>query len=70
MSPVISSSMLPPPCTTVREPCGFEGIFEVFNMFNTANRSSTNGRLGSPNFGFLNIVNPPRQIQIGVRYTF
>ncbi len=47
-----------------------EGLFEVFNLFNTANRSSTNGSIGSPNFGFLNIVNAPRQIQIGVRYTF
>lgn len=47
-----------------------EGIFEVFNLFNNANRLSTNGALGSPNFGFLNIVGPPRQIQIGVRYRF
>jgi len=47
-----------------------EGIFEVFNLFNSANRLSTNDSVGSPNFGFLNIVGPPRQIQIGVRYRF
>ena len=47
-----------------------EGIFEMFNMFNNAVRSSTLNDLGSSNFAFLNVVGPPRQIQIGVKYTF
>ena len=51
-------------------PGNLELLFEVFNLFNTANRLTTNDSLGSDNFGFLNIVGPPRQIQLGVRYRF
>jgi hypothetical protein len=45
-----------------------ELLFETFNVFNNANRLTTNQSIGSPNFGFLNIVGEPRQIQLGVRY--
>jgi hypothetical protein len=47
-----------------------EAMLDVFNLFNNANRLTTNGAAGSPNFGFLNIVGAPRQIQVGVRYRF
>ena len=50
-------------------PGSLELLFEMFNVFNNANRLTTNESIGSPNFGFLNIVgNDPRQIQLGVRY--
>jgi Carboxypeptidase regulatory-like domain/TonB dependent receptor len=50
-------------------PGTLELLFEMFNVFNNANRLTTNESIGSPNFGFLNIVgNDPRQIQLGVRY--
>ena len=49
-------------------PGNLELLFEVFNLFNKANRLTTNDSLGSDNFGFLNIVGPPRQVQVGVRY--
>jgi hypothetical protein len=42
----------------------------MFNVFNNANRLTTNYSMGSANFGFLNIVGEPRQIQLGVRYRF
>jgi hypothetical protein len=50
-----------------------ELLFEVFNLFNNANRlaavgTTANQSIGSPNFGFLNVVGEPRQIQLGVRY--
>jgi hypothetical protein len=45
-----------------------ELLFEMFNVFNNANRLTTNQSIGSPNFGFLNIVGEPRQVQLGVRY--
>jgi hypothetical protein len=45
-----------------------EGLFEVFNLFNNANRLTTNDSIGSPNFGFLNVVGNPRQIQVGARF--
>jgi hypothetical protein len=40
----------------------------MFNVFNNANRLTSNESIGSPNFGFLNIVGEPRQVQLGVRY--
>ena len=49
-------------------PGNLEALFEVFNLFNNANRLSTNNSAGSPNFAFLNALGAPRQIQIGVRY--
>ena len=49
-------------------PGNLEALFEIFNLFNNANRLSTNTSAGSPNLGFLNIVGAPRQIQLGVRY--
>ena len=49
-------------------PGNLEILFEVFNLFNRANRLTTNDSLGSNNFGFLNIIGPPRQVQVGVRY--
>ena len=49
-------------------PGNLELLFEVFNLFNKANRLSSNGSIGSDNFGFLNIVGAPRQVQVGVRY--
>jgi hypothetical protein len=50
-----------------------ELLFEMFNVFNNANRltatNTTGGSsIGSPNFGFLNVVGEPRQVQLGVRY--
>jgi outer membrane receptor for ferrienterochelin and colicin len=51
-------------------PGNLELLFEVFNLFNNANRLTTNGSIGSSNFGVLNIVGEPRQIQLGVRYRF
>jgi hypothetical protein len=51
-------------------PGNLELLFEVFNLFNNANRLTTNPSIGSPNFGFLNIVGDPRQVQLGVRYRF
>ena len=51
-------------------PGTLELLFEAFNLFNNANRLTTNTSIGSPNFGFLNIVGSPRQIQVGVRYRF
>jgi hypothetical protein len=50
------------------KPGNLELLFEVFNLFNNANRLTSNQSIGSPNFGFLNIVGEPRQIQLGVRY--
>ena len=47
-----------------------DGMLEMFNVFNNANRLTTNESIGSANFGFLNIVGEPRQIQLGVRYRF
>jgi hypothetical protein len=54
-------------------PGNLELLFEMFNVFNNANRltatNTTGGSsIGSPNFGFLNIVGEPRQVQLGVRY--
>ena len=46
----------------------FEVMLEVFKLFNNANRLTSNDQLGSSNFGFLNIVGAPRQVQIGARY--
>ena len=51
-------------------PGNLELLFEAFNLFNHANRLTTLDGIGSPNFGFLNVVGFPRQIQIGVRYRF
>jgi hypothetical protein len=51
-------------------PGNLELLFEVFNLFNNANRLTTNPSIGSPNFGFLNVVGDPRQVQLGVRYRF
>jgi len=46
-------------------------MLDVFNLFNNAARFSSNGSIGSPNFGFLNgLVGNPRQVQLGVRYRF
>ncbi|GMR23206.1 MAG: TonB-dependent receptor [Acidobacteriota bacterium] len=49
-------------------PGNLEFLFEVFNLFNNANRLTSNIQVSSPNFGFLNIIGSPRQIQLGVRY--
>jgi hypothetical protein len=49
-------------------PGNLELLFEMFNVFNNANRLTSNQSIGSPNFGFLNIVGEPRQVQLGVRY--
>ena len=49
-------------------PGNLELMFEMFNIFNNANRLTTNSQVSSPNFGFLNIVGSPRQVQLGVRY--
>ena len=49
-------------------PGNLELLFEMFNVFNNANRLTSNESIGSPNFGFLNIVGEPRQVQLGVRY--
>jgi hypothetical protein len=51
-------------------PGSLELLFEMFNVFNYANRLTTNESIGSANFGFLNVVGEPRQIQLGVRYRF
>ncbi len=51
-------------------PGRLEALFEMFNVFNNANRLTTNQSIGSPNFGVLNIVGDPRQIQLGVRYSW
>lgn len=50
------------------KPGNLELLFEMFNVFNNANRLTSNQSIGSPNFGFLNIVGEPRQVQLGVRY--
>ncbi len=50
------------------DPGNLELLFEMFNVFNNANRLTSNQSIGSPNFGFLNIVGEPRQVQLGVRY--
>lgn len=53
------------------QPGRLEIMLDVFNLFNNANRFTSNESIGSPNFGFLNgLVNDPRQAQIGVRYRF
>lgn len=49
-------------------PGNIELLFEMFNVFNNANRLTSNQSIGSPNFGVLNIVGDPRQVQLGVRY--
>ncbi|HSF16225.1 MAG TPA: carboxypeptidase regulatory-like domain-containing protein [Vicinamibacteria bacterium] len=53
-------------------PGNIELLFEVFNLFNNANRltavGTTGSSIGSPNFGFLNLVGDPRQVQLGARY--
>ena len=52
-------------------PGNFEILVDVFNLFNNANRFTTNTAIGFSNFGFLNgLLNDPRQVQIGVRYRF
>ena len=45
-------------------------IFEVFNLLNNPNRSTTRNRITSSTFGVLNQIALPRQAQIGVRYQF
>jgi hypothetical protein len=46
-----------------------EFIFEVFNLFANDNLTTTSTTVG-PAFGGLNQAGPPRQVQIGFRYTF
>ncbi len=49
-------------------PGNLELLFEMFNVFNNANRLTSSRSIGSSNFGVLNIVGEPRQVQLGVRY--
>ena len=47
-------------------------IFEVFNVFNSANRSISEDlqELPQANFGLTDLIGTARQAQIGVRYRF
>lgn len=49
------------------ERANVEFLFEIFNLFNNANRFTSNGNINSSNFGFLNAIGSPRQIQLGAR---
>jgi hypothetical protein len=53
---------------------GVDGIFEVFNLFNTANYGSwvtneSNARYGNPTDN-NNVAYAPRMLQLGFRATF
>lgn len=47
-----------------------EVLFDVFNLFNNANRRTSLGRLDRSNFGLLNLIGASRQAQLGVRWRF
>ena len=49
-------------------PGRLELMLEVFNLLNSANRTTSLGRLDLTNFGVLNQVGASRQAQLGVRY--
>jgi hypothetical protein len=49
-------------------PGRLELLFELFNVFNNPNRRSSLGRLDLANFGTLNLIDPARQAQLGIRY--
>lgn len=48
-----------------------EAFVQIFNVFNRANRSNVDGAINSRNFGKpLNVVGPPRIVEMGVRFGF
>jgi len=49
-------------------PGRLELLFELFNVFNNPNRRTSLERLDLANFGNLNLIEPARQAQLGVRY--
>jgi hypothetical protein len=49
-------------------PGQLELLFELFNVFNNANRRTNLGRLDLSNFGTLNLIGESRQAQLGIRY--
>jgi hypothetical protein len=51
-------------------PGSMEVMFDVFNLFNNANRRTGNGNYSRSNFGLLNQIGQSRQAQIGLRYRF
>lgn len=45
-------------------------LMDLFNVFDNANRTTTNTVMTSPAFGSLNNVGPPRAFQVGARLSY
>ena len=48
----------------------FQVMLDIFNLFNNANKFTTNTSIASPSFGELNNVDPPFAVQFGLRYNW